>query len=418
MIFIAHCLTLMLLLAATGLAQQTAPAVEPPLEWPLEWTDPETGYRVIRLSRESGSASLYFHQNAYTASGDKFVITSPKGISTIELKTGKIELIVEGRASNLIVGRKTRQVFYVRDGAVMATHLDTKATREIVKRAELRTGAGLAINADETLLGGSFVEGGALGNFQPPASSTPGQRPDSYPSKGEMMERRLAAKLPMALYTINVKTGEVKTFHHATDWLNHVQFSPTDPALMMFCHEGPWHKVDRIWTIRTDGLNAGSNAGTGLTKIHARTMEMEIAGHEFFSADGKTIWYDLQTPKGKEFWLAGYVIATGEKIKYKVAREHWSVHFNASPDGKLFAGDGGGPRSVAAPGNGQWIYLFSPEVTPKNGALKAEKLVNLAKHDYSLEPNVTFTPDGKWIIFRSNIHGATQVYAVELNKKR
>jgi oligogalacturonide lyase len=401
MIFIARCLMLILLLAASGLAQQAAPAIEPP----LEWVDPETGHRVIRLTRDAGSASLYFHQNAYTASGDKFVVTTPKGISTIELKTGKIELIAEGRASNLIVGRKTRQVFYLKEGAVMATHLDTKATREIVRRPELRTGSGLAINADETLLGGSFVEGGALGEFQPPASSTPGQRQDSYPGKGEMMERRLAAKLPMALYTINIKTGEVKTFHHATDWLNHVQFSPTDPALMMFCHEGPWHKVDRIWTIRTDG--------TDLTKIHTRTMEMEIAGHEFFSADGKTIWYDLQTPKSQVFWLAGYKLATGEKIKYKVAREHWSVHFNASPDGKLFAGDGGGPRSVAAPGNGQWIYLF----TPKNGALQAEKLVNLAKHDYTLEPNATFTPDGKRIIFRSNMPGTTHVYAVEVNKK-
>ncbi|MDQ3013358.1 MAG: oligogalacturonate lyase family protein [Acidobacteriota bacterium] len=408
MIFIARYLTLTFLLAGAGLAQQAAPPV-PTAEPPLEWVEPETGHRVIRLSREPGSASLYFHQNAYTASGDKFVVLTPKGISSVELKTGKIELIVEGRASNLVVGRKTRQVFYFKDGAVMTTHLDTKATREIVKRAELRTGSGLAINADETRLGGSFVEGGALGTFQPPASSTPGQRPDSYPSKGEMMEQRLAAKLPMALYTVNVKTGEVKIFHHATDWLNHVQFSPTDPGLMMFCHEGPWHKVDRIWTIRTDG--------SGLKKIHTRTMEMEIAGHEFFSADGKTIWYDLQTPKSKVFWLAGYVIATGERIKYKVAREHWSVHFNVSPDGKLFAGDGGGPSSVAAPGNGQWIYLFTPEVTPKNGALQAEKLVNLAKHDYSLEPNVTFTPDGKWIVFRSNIHGATHVYAVELNKK-
>lgn len=397
----SSCLVIALLLAATSSAQHAAPAIEPP----LEWVEPETGHRVIRLTRDAGSASLYFHQNAYTALGDKFVVTTPKGISTIELKTGKIELIAEGRASNLIVGRKTRQVFYLKDGAVMATHLDTKATREIVRRSELRTGSGLAINADETLLGGSFVESGALGEFQPPASSTPGQRPDSYPSKGEMMERRLAAKLPMGLYTINVKTGEVKTFHHATDWLNHVQFSPTDPALMMFCHEGPWHKVDRIWTIRTDG--------TGLTKIHTRTMEMEIAGHEFFSADGKTIWYDLQTPKSQVFWLAGYKLATGEKIKYKVAREHWSVHFNASPDGKLFAGDGGGPRSVAAPGNGQWIYLF----TPKNGALQAEKLVNLARHDYTLEPNVTFTPDGKRIIFRSNMHGTTHVYAVEVNKK-
>ena len=40
----------------------------------------------------------------------------------------------------------------------------------------------------------------------------------------------------------------------------------------MFCHEGPWHKVDRIWTIRTDGSD--------LKLVHQRTMAMEIAGHE------------------------------------------------------------------------------------------------------------------------------------------
>ncbi len=34
----------------------------------------------------------------------------------------------------------------------------------------------------------------------------------------------------------------------------------------------------------------------------------------------------------------------------------------------------------------------------------------------SLEPNVTFTPDGKWIVFRSNMHGPSYVYAVEVAK--
>jgi oligogalacturonide lyase len=380
-------------------AEQSKPVDKEP---PTEWVDPATGHRVIRLTREPGSASLYFHQNPYTAEGDKMVITTPGGISTINLKTRAIEKIVEGRASHLVVGRKTRQVFYLKDGTAYATHLDTHETRAIVRKPELRSGSGFAVNADETLLAGSFIESQGETAASPPASATPGARPDSYPGKGEMMERRLAARLPMALYTINIKTGEVKTLHHANDWLNHVQFSPVDPGQIMFCHEGPWHKVDRIWTIRTDD--------TGLRKIHARTMEMEIAGHEFFGADGRIIWFDLQTPKGKEFWLAGVNLATGEKIRYQVERENWSVHFNVAPNDKLFAGDGGGPRSVAAPGNGQWIYLF----TPHNGALKVEKLVNLANHDYSLEPNVTFTPDMKWIVFRSNMYGATHVYAVEV----
>jgi len=149
--------------------------------------------------------------------------------------------------------------------------------------------------------------------------------------------------------------------------------------------------------------------------MHERTMEMEIAGHEFFSADGKMIWYDLQTPKSQVFWLAGVEIATGKRTRYSIPREHWSVHFNRSWDDKRFAGDGGGPRSVAAPGNGQWIDLYTP--TPE-GTLDVERLVDLGKHDYQLEPNVSFTPDGRWIVFRSNMHGASHVYAVEVAKAR
>ena len=119
-------------------------------------------------------------------------------------------------------------------------------------------------------------------------------------------------------------------------------------------------------------------------------------------------------------------VETGERVRYPVAREHWSVHYNVSRDGKLFAGDGGGPGSVAnrtplpdakpldPPGNGQWIYLFTPTDTPaetttvgggpvKVGKLAVRRLVDLSKHDYALEPNVTITPDNKWVVFRSNM---------------
>lgn len=395
--------TLLIFVCASILLQGQEP--------PREWIDPDTGHRIVRLSDEPGSSSFYFHQNGYTASGDKLVFSTRHGLSTYDFKTKKIEEIVEGRTADVIVGRKTRKVFYMKGDTVYETDIDTKATREIVTDPRLRSGSGFAVNADETLLGGSMITGEVPAEFRPPAAPVPGQpaptpRGDNYPGKGEMMERRLAAKIPMALYTINIKTGEIKTFNPSTDWLNHVQFSPTDPTLMMFCHEGPWHKVDRIWTIRTDGSD--------LKKIHTRTMDMEIAGHEFFGQDGKHIYYDLQTPKSQVFWLAEYEIKTGKLTKYSLTKHEWSVHYNVSPDGKLFSGDGGGPNSVAKGDNGQWMYLFRP----KDGKLESEKLVNLAKHDYTLEPNGTFTPDGKWIVFRSNMYGPTQIYAVEVAKAK
>jgi oligogalacturonide lyase len=73
-----------------------------------------------------------------------------------------------------------------------------------------------------------------------------------------------------------------------------------------------------------------------------------------------------------------------------------------------------------------WIYLFRPELVKmtglpesaakqvKAGVFRSERLVDMSHHDYQLEPNVTFTPDGQWIVFRSNMHGPSHVYAVEV----
>jgi oligogalacturonide lyase len=400
-------------------------------EPPREWVDPDTGHRVVRLSAEPGSQSLYFHQNGYTPDGSRLIITTPTGLAAVDLKTRGVEKIVDGRVNLIMTGRKTGQVYYVRAGAVYAVDPSTRVSSEIVRLPS--HGVIASVNADETLLAGTITEG-TVPDASAAASreaAAPTERTmrrgvevgrDSYPGKDDMMERRLAAHLPMQLFTLNTKTGEMKTVLRSTDWLNHVQFSPTDPELLLFCHEGPWHKVDRTWTIRTDGSH--------LTQIHHRTMRMEIEGHEFFGNDGRTIWYDLQTPRSEVFWLAAYELASGRRTWYQLERSEWSVHFNVSPDGTLFAGDGGGPSSVAAPGNGQWIYLFRPQLVPDRtgdalpdagdlihpGVLKAEKLVNLARHDYSLEPNVTFTPDMQWLVFRSNMFGPTHVYAVAVNK--
>jgi oligogalacturonide lyase len=40
----------------------------------------------------------------------------------------------------------------------------------------------------------------------------------------------------------------------------------------------------------------------------------------------------------------------------------------------------------------------------------------MGKHNYQLEPNVTFTRDMKWVVFRSNMFGPTHVFAVEIEK--
>src|SRR6188472_599556 len=87
---------------------QTSAADEPP----TEWIESATGHKVVRLSREPGTASLYFHQNAYSADGKKLIVTTPRGLSTINLQTREIDLVVTRRVGVLVTGRKTGQVYY------------------------------------------------------------------------------------------------------------------------------------------------------------------------------------------------------------------------------------------------------------------------------------------------------------------
>ncbi|MGD1030316.1 MAG: oligogalacturonate lyase family protein [Opitutaceae bacterium] len=429
------------LLIATGLLA-LAPAASRAIaaEAPAEWIDPDTGHRIVRLSREPGSASLYFHQNAFTPEGDKMIIVTPGGLSTVDLKTREIELVAPGvrysmgSSSGIEVGRKTRTVYYQKNlgghTVLYATDVDTKATREIVTLPF--TGDFGGVSSDETLIIGTTGVPGStveMGPGQAPA----GAPPDSGPPAGTGGRRGGRGPRMLQFFTVNIQTGEVKTFFPSHDHLNHLQSSPTDPAMVLFAHEGEWHQVDRIWTIHTDG--------TGVRLMHKRTMQYEIAGHEFFSHDGRMIWYDLQTPRSVQFWLAGVNVTTGERIRYPLTREQWSVHYAVSWDGKLFSGDGGGPDGVAnktplpeartlnPPVNNKWIYLFTPVAgrfetmsvggeNVKIGHFTVEKLVNMAKHDYSkvtgVEPNGMFTPDGKWLVFRSKMQGALQVYAVEI----
>src|ERR1700727_107420 len=82
---------------------------------PAEWIDPSAGHRIVCLSAEPGSESLYFNENAWTSDGDKLVITSPRGILDYNFKTHQTELVVSGtNIFGVIVSPKSRQVYYVR----------------------------------------------------------------------------------------------------------------------------------------------------------------------------------------------------------------------------------------------------------------------------------------------------------------
>ncbi|HEX3729743.1 MAG TPA: oligogalacturonate lyase family protein, partial [Opitutaceae bacterium] len=321
-------------------AAASAPAAPPP----KSWIDPDTGHRVIRLTDEPNSASFYFNDNGYTADGKEMVYTSPAGISALNLTSFQSHLVVAGRARAIVTGRKTNTIFYSKRtdrpnlSELWEANVDTNETHKL---ADLPPRGDISsINCDETIAGGTYLVGDAGMEEQRARQASagrgavPAQSLYQAVTKGQMMVRRLAARYPEAVYSVDLKTGQVKVLTQSTDWMNHLQFSPTDPALLMYAHEGPWHRVNRIWTIRTDGSEN--------KLMHQRTMEMEIAGHEWWGADGRMIWYQLHLPRGvaDSDYVSGLNVQNGQRIWYHLDREGASIHHNVSPDGTLFCGDG------------------------------------------------------------------------------
>lgn len=456
---------------------------------PKTWVDKDTGHRVWRVSDEPNSGAFYFNVNAFTPDGRQMVYNSPDGIRVLDLATMKTRMLVAnpprptqtadapagpgrffgGGARAIVVGHKTNSVFFTRTDPATRVNSVYKAdtvTGEIRKLIDLPPRVSISsVNADETLGVGTYNEAdcpggdpnapnaflpapaGGFGRGAGPggqaATGSPaaaGQSPSANSAnptlgganvqsddKGQMMERRLAAHIPVVMFTIRLepganeeKAGFIRPLFHSTDWIGHMLFSPTDPTLIMYCHEGMWQKVDRIWLIRTDG--------TQNQLIHKRTMLMEIAGHEFWGLDGKTIWYDWQYPKGEDFFVAGYNLETHKRIAYHLQRNEWSIHFNLTQDLDMFCGDGGDSGQVAQAPDGEWIELFRPQMIGNTegalsspdffvpGVFHSEHLVNMAHQNYRAEPNPRFSPDKKYVFFTSNMFGRSYVFAVEVAK--
>jgi oligogalacturonide lyase len=447
---------------------------------PKTWVDKDTGHRVWRISDEPNSGAFYFNVNAFTPDHTQMVYNSPAGIRVLDLATMTTKILVPnlappgdatsgGRAGRgfggvaraIVVGHRTNTIFFTRmdpETRLNAVYKADTHTGEIRKLIDLPPRVSIAsVNADETLGAGTYNEadcpggdpnapnaflpvqaggfGGVGGPAAPPVANAASAATDlrlgganvQSNDKGAMMERRLAARIPLVLFTIRLepgpngeKAGKIKMLQHSTDWVNHLLFSPSDPTLLMYCHEGMWQKVDRIWLIHTDG--------TQNQLVHRRTMMMEIAGHEFWGLDGKTIWYDWQYPKGEDFFVASYNLETHKRVAYHLQRNEWSIHFNLTQDLDMFCGDGGDVGQVAQAPDGEWIELFRPQMIGNTdgalndpnffqpGVFHSEHLVNMAWQDYHAEPNPRFSPDKKYVFFTSNMFGRSYVFAAEVAK--
>ncbi|MEA2063782.1 MAG: oligogalacturonate lyase family protein [Gemmatimonadota bacterium] len=176
-------------------------------------------------------------------------------------------------------------------------------------------------------------------------------------------------------------------------WISHVQTSPTDPGLVLYCHEGPWKLVpQRLWLIRTDG--------TGKRKLRIEEKPEVRIGHEFFYNDGIHAGYHGGDSRGEFFGM----IDVNTNARLEIPVQISDRHLHGSSDGLTLVGDGttGEPYFT--------IYrLEGMNLKPRRVFRHGSKFDRQIAH-----PHPRFSPDDRKISFTSDNGGDCNVYVLLL----
>lgn len=365
--------------------------------WPAEWrsfTDSETGAKVTQLTNYKGhSHHLYFTNLGWYDNGRKLLIGSDRNGSTnlftLDLDTGEIVQLTDLEQTRIprelsflttTINPRRPEAYFWHGRRLMAIRLDTLQERVIYEIPEGFMTSMINCTADGRYVCGSIYE----------------DLSDQFEVDllhGYVGFREYWAAKPLSqVIKVDVDGSGGKVVHEENSWIGHVNTSPTQAAILTFCHEGPWDKVDnRIW---------GLNIETGEVWKIRPTEKGETVGHEYWLADGIRIGYHGRTSRGPVFGIIRYDNTELDEAYFP----RGSTHFHSN-DEKLIVGDG----SRSDP----YVYLWKRQGSEYTGPRKL-CLHRSSFHIQQCHVHPRFSPDGRQVLFTSDRIGYGNVYLVDV----
>ncbi len=205
---------------------------------------------------------------------------------------------------------------------------------------------------------------------------------------------------------IEIATGKIEAVHEERCFVEHVNASPTDADVLTFCHEGPWARVDqRIW-----GLNTASGR---IWKIRPQDGRDAAIGHEYFLPGGQWIGYHgRRLPEERLHFFGATRLDNSERFEHDFGYHCTHV---VSRDLDVFLGDG-------TPANVQpWFpsrqkpFLMLFRRTPEGfDGPRVLAFHRATFNEQCQHPHASFTPDGRRVLYTSDMGGYSNVHLVEL----
>ncbi len=329
--------------------------------------DGETGVRYDVLTGGVGNNThVYFNRANFTGDGRFLIFRSDRtgswqlyayDIAGQHLRRLTDAALNPGRPS---IDQHRPLLYYTQGDAVHRLNIDT--LEEIVVYRHPTPAGGIFylmdLSSDGQYLG--FME---IGPY------------DKLPDNTDDFVRRFEAR-PLSSFWIATADGaKVWKAHEEKRHLQHLLFCPADPATLMYCHEGPWDRVEqRLWLMRWDG--------SGIRPLRYQETPDLAIGHEYWCADGRHVDY-VRHCKGQPTAVCRVDTLSGKET---VLTLHGYSHFISDRSGNRIVGD-----------DADFVTLFdvpSGSLTPLVRHNQALTIANTLYH-----PHPAFSPDGQRIVF-------------------
>lgn len=388
--------------------------------------DTVTGMEVIRLTDNKGNYDRpYFTTPQFTAD-NKFTIFVSDFTHTsivknpfapaigkigfgelflLELETGKVLQVTQGEAikmghgAHAMLAPDGKSAYYYSNEQLKTVDLETLESRELMWIPFTYHFHSLSMTNDGRYLAFSLVEEVQLLTERfanPLAESAPGARERFFKKPGSLVIR----------YDMHLGVGEVVYGGHYR--ITHTSLKPDDGDYLLYCHDGPWHLVQRMWVARV--------SSDEVTPLILQQHNLEGVVHEFFTPSGRVgAQYSYRYKPDMPFFMFAdiYVDINGnnqERYYYPFQRPG---HVGINPAETMGVGD---CAMLSADMKDSQRYLSLIEY---NHADHRAEMALLCAHDTSGKKSAhvhpSFTADGNHIVFSSDKEGALNIYMVEAN---
>lgn len=205
--------------------------------------------------------------------------------------------------------------------------------------------------------------------------------------------RRFEARPLSSFWVATADGAKVWKVHEEKRHLQHLLFCPTDPTTLMYCHEGPWDRVEqRLWLMRWDG--------TQIRPLRYQETPDLAIGHEYWCPDGRHVDY-VRRCKGRPTAVCRIDTLSGRET---VLTLHGYCHFICDRTGTLIVGD-----------DAEYVTLLDVPTGTLTPLVRHNQELTIANTLY--HPHPAFSPDGTLIVFcRRDEQGRNDVCLMERPK--